>query len=199
MQLEQWTGEFGDNYTKRNFLSPELIKKRSKKFEEIIKPLIPVSLLEVGCNIGLNLIACLSFMRPPAVLAGVEPNQKARRVAEMSGMQAFKIFSDVGQNLNFFDGFFDIVLTCGVLIHCELSDAEKISREMLRVARKYVLFMEYFNKADEEIEYRGIKGLLWKRNWPEHFKNWGFGKQISCGFASKEQGFDDVHWWVYKK
>ncbi len=198
-QLDAWTGAFGDEYTKRNLISPELIKKRTKTLSAIIKPLNPASVLEVGCNMGLNLISCLGFLQLPAVVAGVEPNQKARRIAEMSGMQAFKVFPDVGQNLGFFDEFFDLVFTSGVLIHCELSEAEKVAKEMLRVARKYVLFMEYFNKADVEIEYRGVKGLLWKRNWPEHFRTWGFGKQISCGFAGKEQGFDDVHWWVYKK
>ena len=198
-QLAAWIGEFGDEYTQRNRLTPELIQKRTKVLESIIKPLNPASVLEVGCNIGLNMIACLPFMRPPAVISGVEPNLKARRVAEMTGMQAFKVFPDVGQKLEFFDNFFDVVFTCGVLIHCELTDAEKIAKEMLRVARKYVFFMEYFNKVDMEIEYHGIKGLLWKRNWPEHFKDWGYGKQISCGFSGKEQGFDDVHWWVYKK
>lgn len=198
-QLAAWTGEFGNNYTQRNQINPELIKKRAKTLEIIIKPLTPVSILEVGCNIGINLIACLPFMRPPAVVAGVEPNLKARRIAEITGMQAFRVFPDIGQNLEFFDSFFDLVFTCGVLIHCELSDAEKAAKEMLRVAKKQVLFMEYFNKTDMEMEYQGIKGLLWKRNWPEYFKSWGFGKQISCGFAGKDQGFDDVHWWIYKK
>ncbi len=199
LQLDAWTGKFGDEYTKRNPISPELIQKRAKTLENIIKPLAPVSILEVGCNIGLNLIACLSFMRPPAVLAGVEPNLRARRVAEMSGMQIFKVFPDAGQELGFFDSFFDLILTCGVLIHCELGEAEKIVGEMRRVSKKYLLFMEYFNKTDEEIEYQGEKGLLWKRNWPDHFKAWGLSKQISCGFAGKQQGFDDIHWWVYKK
>lgn len=180
-------------------IQPEVLQKRSRTLESIIRPLAPVSILEVGCNVGFNLIACLSFMRPPCVLAGVEPNQKVRRIAEMSGMQAFKVFPDVGQDLQFFDNFFDLVFTCGVLIHCDLPDAEKIAREMLRVARKNILIMEYFNKDDVEVEYRGIKGLLWKRNWPEKLKSWGYGKQVSCGFAGKEQGFDDVHWWVYKK
>jgi len=175
------------------------MKKRAKVFETILKPFNPVSVLEVGCNIGINLISCLTFMFPPAVVAGVEPNRKARRIAEIVGMQAFKVFEDIGQNLDFYDSYFDVVFSCGVLIHCDLRDAEQVAKEMLRVARKYVLFMEYFNKKDEEVEYRGVKGLLWKRNWPEYFRSWGFGKQVSCGFAGKDKGFDDVHWWVYKK
>lgn len=190
---------FGDEYTTRNQVTPELVKKRSKTLAAIIKPLAPASILEVGCNIGINLISILPWMPSPSVVVGVEPNEKARRVAEITGMQVFKVFPDSGQKLHFFDNFFDIVFTCGVLIHCDLSDAEKMAREMLRVARRYVLIMEYFNKQDQEIEYQGLKDLLWKRNWPEHLRSWGYGKQISCGFAGKDQGFDDVHWWVYKK
>ncbi len=198
-QLERWAGKFGDNYTLRNNITPELIKKRGDILKTIIAPLNPINVLEVGCNIGINLIAMMSFMRPPSVLCGVEPNEKARRIASMSGINVFQVFPDCGQDLQFLDNFFDLVFCCGVLIHCELEEAGKIVKEMQRVSRKHLLFMEYFNKTDEEIEYRGEKGLLWKRNWPDHFKAWGLGKQISCGFAGKQQGFDDVHWWVYKK
>ena len=195
-QLDRWTGTFGDDYTQRNKVSQELIQKRAETLYKIISPLMPVSILEVGCNYGTNLMACLPFMQPPAVMVGVEPNEKARRIAEIGGLN---VYPDCGQDLHFFSDHFDLVFTCGVLIHCELEDAEKIVKEMLRVARRHVLFMEYFNKVDEEIEYRGETGLLWKRNWPEHFRQWGLGKQVSCGFANASQGFDDVHWWVYKK
>ena len=157
---------------------------------------MPVGVLEVGCNIGGNMVALLTFMQLPGYVVGVEPNDRARRVAEMSGM---KVFPDIGQDLLFFDNFFDLVFCCGVLIHCDLKEAEKIAHEMYRISKRHILFMEYFSEKDQEVEYRDQKGLLWKRNWPEHFKAWGLGKQVSLGFASKNQGFDDVNWWVYKK
>lgn len=195
-QLERWMGKFGDDYSKRNVLSESLIKKRAEVLKQIIEPLRPVGIIEIGCNMGFNLGAILTFLPFPNFVCGVEPNDRARRVAEISNL---KVFPDCGQNLKFPDEFADILFTCGVLIHCELGEAGKIVREMCRVSKKYLLFMEYFDKADEEIEYHGEGGLLWKRNWPDHFKAWGLRKQISCGFAGKDQGFDDVHWWVYKK
>jgi spore coat polysaccharide biosynthesis protein SpsF len=196
LQLERWMGKFGDDYTKRNPLSEALIKKRAEVLRQIIEPLRPVGIIEIGCNMGINLGALLTFLPFPNFVCGVEPNEVARRVAEVSNL---KVFPDCGQNLKFPDEFADMVFTSGVLIHCALGEAEKIVREMRRVSKKYLLFLEYFNKTDEEIEYRGETRLLWKRNWPDHFKAWGLGKQISCGFAGKDQGFDDVHWWVYKK
>ena len=195
-QLQKWMGEFGNAYTKRNIPTESLIKGRIEVLKQIIEPLNPMGIIEVGCNIGINLVAIHSFLGFPNWACGVEPNERARRTAEIGNI---KVYPDCGHDLKFVDDFADLVFTVGVLIHCELGEAEKIVREMSRVSKKYLLFMEYFNKVDEEIEYRGETGLLWKRNWPEHFKAWGLGKQISCGFAGKHQGFDDVHWWVYKK
>lgn len=195
-QINAWIGKFGDDYTKRNVPTESLIKGRIEVLKQIIEPLKPMGIIEIGCNIGINLIAIGTFLRLPNWLCGIEPNERARRIAEIGNL---KVYSDYGHALKFVDKFADLLFTCGVLIHCELGEAEKIVVEMVRVSKKYLLFMEYFNKTDEEIEYRGEKGLLWKRNWPEHFKTWGLNKQISCGFAGKHQGFDDVHWWVYKK
>jgi len=189
-------GKFGDDYTKRSTISESLLKRRAETLKQIIDPLRPMGIVEIGCNIGINLVAISIFLAFPNWVCGVEPNERARRIAEISNM---KVYPDSGQNLKFLDEFADLLFTCGLLIHCELGEAEKIVREMMRVSKKYLLFMEYFNKIDEEIDYQGENGLLWKRNWPEHFKAWGLGKQVSCGFAGKARGFDDVHWWVYKK
>ncbi len=196
IQLEKWIGDFGNEYTKRNLLSESLVKKRAGTLKQIIEPLKPLGIIEVGCNLGLNLAALSTFVPFPNFICGVEPNERARRAVELGGM---KVFPDCGQDLRFMDEFADLVFTVGVLIHCQIEEVQKIVGEMRRVSRKYLLFMEYFNKTDEEVEYQGLKGMLWKRNWPEHFKLWDLEKQISCGFAGKDQGFDNVYWWVYKK
>lgn len=197
-QLERWMGNFGNKYTRRSILSPKIIIDRSIAFANILFQLkeVQISVLEVGCNIGGNLLALKPYFPPPGFIIGVEPNEMARRIAQINDCI---VFPDCGQKMNFMDRFFDLVFTCGVLIHCELSEAEKIVEEMNRVSKRYLMFMEYYEEQDREIPYREETELLWRRPWSEHFKKWGFDKPISSGFLPPEMGFDNVHWWVYER
>ncbi len=197
-QLERWTRDFGNDYTRRSMLSPDILFKRSIAFGTIFGKLEndPISVLEVGCNIGGNLLALKPHVLPPGVIIGVEPNERARRIAVINGTF---VFPDSGQELNFQDSFFDLVFTCGVLIHCELGEAEKIVWEMKRVSKRLLMFMEYFAETDEEIPYRKETEMLWRRPWPLHFQNWGLGNPIMSGFLTPEEGFDNVTLWIYQK
>jgi SAM-dependent methyltransferase len=204
IQLEKWAGYFGNDYTRRSLLSYETLVKRSMSFGTIFEllraePTVkydPASVLEVGCNIGINLLALKPHIFSPGVIVGVEPNEIARRIAILNGVT---VFPDCGQELSFLDGFFDLVFSCGMLIHCELEDAEKIVSEMKRVSSRLLMFLEYFATEDEEIPYRGETNLCWRRPWPTHFEKWGLGVPSFSGVLPIECGFDNVHWWIYKK
>lgn len=156
----------------------------------------PTSILEVGCNIGGNLLALKPHVFPPGILIGVEPCERARRLGLINGLT---IFPDCGQELHFLDDFFDLVFCCGVLIHCELEEAQKIVGEMNRVSKRLLMFMEYWNEDDVEVPYRKETNLLWTRPWSKHFKAWGLGEPMFGGFLNQEMGFDNVTFWIYSK
>ncbi len=191
-------GNFGNDYTRRSLLTPDILFNRSIALGNILAQLKddPTSILEVGCNIGGNLLALKPHIFPPGVIIGVEPCERARRIGLINGLT---IFSDCGQELHFMDNFFDLVFTCGVLIHCQIEEARKIVEEMNRVSKRLLMFMEYWHEEDEEIPYRKEIELLWRRPWDKHFKNWGLGYPILKGFLNKEMGFDNVNFWIYSK
>ena len=59
-QLDAWRGDFGNEYRDRNVADTATIAARTAMWTRILKPLAddpPLSILEVGANIGLNLRA----------------------------------------------------------------------------------------------------------------------------------------------
>jgi hypothetical protein len=114
-------------------------------------------------------------------------------------MWGLAVYPDFGHDLKFLDTFFDVVFTCGVLMHCDIEMAEKIADEMNRVSKRCLMFMEYFGNEDKEIPYREEKEYLWERPWPNYFKKWGFGEPAVYGFLEPDQGFDSINYWIYPK
>ena len=75
-QLEAWTGDFGDAYVARNQPDETVLQQRARTFGRILDRLgnaQPGSILEAGCNLGLNLRALRRVSR--AELVGVEDEQ----------------------------------------------------------------------------------------------------------------------------
>jgi hypothetical protein len=55
-QLVQWYGQFGDDYADRNAFEDWKMEPGKKAFQRIIGDIAVDSVLEIGSNIGLNLI-----------------------------------------------------------------------------------------------------------------------------------------------
>ena len=59
-QLDAWRGDFGNSYIDRNAQSAAGVSERARMWARVFERLpqgAPTSILEVGCNIGLNLRA----------------------------------------------------------------------------------------------------------------------------------------------
>jgi spore coat polysaccharide biosynthesis protein SpsF len=154
-QLNKWKGKFGDEYIERNRYDPAMRKEEFNKFiPEDVK-----TICEVGCNIGNNLetLKELGF-----TTLGVEPNKKA--VSEGVGLGRNIIEGDI---FNLTYGA-DLVLTCGVLEHIATKDLKRAFEQMAGVAKRYLLIIEYTAPQETEIEYRGEKKLLWKREYESY-------------------------------
>ena len=95
----------------------------------------------------------------------------------------------------------EFVFTIGVLIHIAPDDLLASCREMFRVSSQYVACAEYFNPTPVEIDYRGHRGVLFKRDfgafWLDNFPEL---ELVDYGFLWKRAtGLDDLTWWLFCK
>ena len=96
----------------------------------------------------------------------------------------------------------DLVFTAGVLIHIAPDDLGRATGEIVRVARKYVLCIEYFSHTAVEVSYRGQMGLLFKRDFGAFYLDRFFNlKCVDYGFLWQREFriFDNPNWWLFSK
>jgi len=153
--------------------------------------------LEVGCNRGYNLMALADLFEWD--LVGIDPNQHACELARASSAKFGVLLGHVF-DLPFKDGYFDLVLTVGVLIHIALADLPVALSEIYRVSRRYILVNEYFAEEETLIPYHNHNDLLWKRSFLKHYQTqFPDLALIRSGHWEREDGFDQTRWWVLEK
>ena len=202
-QLEAWAGQFGDEYVNRNDYADWKMGLGTEAFRRILGGLNIQSVLEVGSSIGLNLLFINEVFKGDIKLYAVEPNRKAfDELISQKRIRLEKAWNCDGFQLPLADSSVDLVFTAGVLIHVAPDDLDRITDEIVRVARKYVLCIEYFSHIPVEIPYRGQKGLLFKRDFGafylDRFPNL---KCARYGFLWQHEFpiFDNLTWWLFKK
>lgn len=195
-QLKVWESDFGTAYTDRNKADWHA---RVPVFQKILGGLPISRVLEVGCNRGHNLVALAELLGPEAEVVAVEPNQYARETARASSPKV-GVLRGNACDLPFRDGYFDLSFTSGVLIHIPLADLPTALREIHRVSSRYILAIEYFAEQETAIPYHGHAELLWKRDFPAHYRAlWPDLKIIRTGYLDTEADFDQAHWWLFEK
>lgn len=203
LQLDAWRGEFGDAYIERNESLTEVLRLRTRIWAELLKHMAvaePESMLEVGCNIGLNLRAIERLSG--AVLHAVEPNATARqRVVNDKVIAAERLHNAPGQNLPFGTGEIDLVFTTGVLIHVHPAELGRVADEMHRVSNRWILVAEYFAAKPESIPYHGRNDLLFKRDFGGFFLDRFNDLEIAADgfFWRRSSGMDDITWTLFRK
>lgn len=190
-----WSGEFGDDYVDRNAGGYET---RRSFWTDLSSRIGFSSVLEVGCNIGGNLRWLVPLL-PGGASFGIDVNRKAlaRLHAEVPGVNAI---SGLGRDLPFRDRSVDLVFTMGVLIHQPESTLPLVMVEMARTTARWVLMGEYFAEETTEVRYRGHDSALFKRDYgaifAALFPDWA---QADSGFLSRDEGWDDVTWWLFER
>lgn len=196
-QLKYWQGKFGDDYIKRNS-DLSLFERRKVFFSKLLKNYPDIhSIIEIGCNIGGNLYV-LQKINPALTLAGIEPNntavKKARKLIPSSQIINTSIFDCK------FKRKYDLVFTSGVLIHIADRDLPLALKLMYEISGMYILSVEYFSKTTQTIPYRNLTDALYKRPYDQIWLAVLPQLQlIQTGLADKSSGFDNCHWWLYKK
>jgi pseudaminic acid biosynthesis-associated methylase len=157
-QLALWRSEFGHDYTNRNDRDrPE----RVAAWRNLLDGIEPARVLEVGCNVGWNLV----YLERLGIreLYGIEPQPSAVERARYR-RPAFNVLHGTAFDLPFRDGFFDLVFTSGVLIHIAPDSLGTALDEIARVSRRWIAAIEYDHPSEQEVMYRGHAHALWKRD-----------------------------------
>ena len=193
-----WAGEFGLNYIDRNNSAPLLYSKvamwsRMLKGTNNIK-----SVRELGCNIGLNLVA-LKRLKPTLKLSGYEINEEAVKQASKFDVAEIKQGSIIEEIK---DEKVDLIFTAGVLIHINPNYLDNVYRNLVNGSNRYVLIAEYYNPGPTKITYRGYEDKLFKRDFAgDLIDNYGL-RLIDYGFVYKRDNWapqDDITWFLLEK
>ncbi|NLW05406.1 MAG: pseudaminic acid biosynthesis-associated methylase [Pseudomonadaceae bacterium] len=193
-----WAGEFGDNYINRNN-SEKLLFSKVAMWSNILRSANSIkSVKELGCNIGLNLLA-LNKLNPELKLSGVEINAEAARHAKelkVAQITNGTILEEINSEKS------DLVFTAGVLIHINPDHLKSVYDNLVNNSNRYVMVAEYYNPSPVNIDYRGNEERLFKRDFAgELIEQYGL-KLIDYGFIYKRDNWapqDDITWFLLEK
>ena len=202
-QIEEWIGNFGDDYTERNEFAAWKMPYGVKAFHRIINGLDIKSILEVGSNIGLNINYVSKVVKDDVKLYAIEPNKRAfKKLVSNKNIKLENVWNCDTFNLPLNYSSVDLVFTAGVLIHIHPDNLDRAIDEIVRIARKYVLCIEYFSHEPAEIKYRGQNGLLFKRDFGGYYLDRFPNLEcIRYGFLWEREFkiFDNLTWWLFEK
>ena len=138
MRTEQetfWAGQFGNDYVDRNIGDKTLASKTGNFAKFLSKTSGVNSCLEVGCNVGLNLIA-LSRLIPDIKMQGIEINEKAASEARKIGNT--EVFCGSVFEFPVKENSVDLAFTSGVLIHINPDKLTEVYDLLFRASRKWI-------------------------------------------------------------
>lgn len=193
-----WAGEFGNNYIERNN-SSKLLSSNIDLFRHILAKAPNVrSVLELGCNIGMNLHAIHSLY-PNIAIDGVEINKTAIELAMKNSN--FQIYNQSIIEPIKSTKCYDLVFSKTVLIHICPDHLQSVYKNLVNLSKRYIMVAEYYNSNPVSIEYRGHNEKLFKRDFAgELIDNFNL-KLIDYGFIYHRDKHpqDDITWFLMEK
>ena len=198
-QEKFWATDFGNDYPSRNE-GEKLVSSNVAIFSKIIKNCPTISsVAELGCNIGLNLMA-LHRINQDFRLRGYEINAKAAESASKANI-AEVINTSVVEPLDTSKKF-DLTFTKGVLIHINPDMLNAVYQNLYDLSNKYIMVYEYYNPTPVSVEYRGHQDKLFKRDFAGELIDKFNLKLIDYGFNYKRENYfpkDDATWFLMEK
>ncbi|MBK8982285.1 MAG: methyltransferase domain-containing protein [Ignavibacteria bacterium] len=172
-QEEVWKTNFGEEYNERNTYENKALDEvyvsdigitRTAMNEDFIGNLDrDMKILEVGCNIGIQLVNLqeMGFKN----LYGFELQPHAVELARQR-TKGINIIQATAYDIPFKDGFFDMVFSNRVLIHLNPDHISKAIAEIYRCTNDYIYGSEYYADELTEIKnYHGETNIAWKRDF----------------------------------
>ena len=199
-QEEFWQGNFGDEYVDRN-QSDLLLASNTSFFSKVFNRTGKIdSIMEFGCNIGMNLKAIRALL-PESNLSGIEINKRA--VDDLNKWEG-KAHVIEGSILDIeLDTRFDLTLIKGVLIHINPERLDDVYTRLYNFSDKYICIAEYYNPTPVTIPYRGHDNRLFKRDFAgELMSKYSDLELVDYGFLYHNDPIfpqDDITWFLMKK
>jgi len=192
-QEEAWAGEFGDAYTARNRVT---WWDRIPFWKRILSQTGVRSAYELGCNAGWNLSAIQAAAQRHIECIGVDVNERAVLQARAAGLRAVLLREPQGKTPAILPC--ELAFTAGVLIHVAPENLHATVSHLVEMSVDWVLAVEYVSEsgADEPIEYRGEKDLLWRRNYGAVLE----AHQVKIvDYGDECPGFDRCTYWLGRR
>ena len=198
-QEQFWATDFGNDYPSRNE-GEKMISSNLALFSKIFKNCPEVqSVAELGCNIGLNLIA-LNRINKQLKLRGYEINEKAAKTASEEDIAEI-VNTTVVEALDA-STTFDLTFTKGVLIHINPEMLHAVYQNLYDLSNRYILVCEYYNPSPVSIDYRGNKDRLFKRDFAGELITMYALKLVDYGFNYQHDPYltqCDSTWFLLSK
>lgn len=199
-QERLWRGAFGDEYTQRNASAAQL-RSNLAHFSRMLRGAAGVrSVVELGCNRGLNLQA-LHTLAPQLHLTAYEINAVAAEAAQKLGIADVYCKSILDLDLDAAKPS-DLSFTKGVLIHIDPDKLPAAYDALYRLSNRYILVCEYYNPAPVMVPYRGTTGTLFKRDFAGELMDRFDLSLVDYGFAYHRDNYfplDDCTWFLLQK
>lgn len=187
-----YAGPVGEAYAKRNRGVGERRLPFWRKIDDLLDYEVE-SVLEIGCGEGENLAWWSASFEQPV---GLDVSATAlRRLPE-------KAQGVVGSAnaLPFQDSAFDLVISAGLMMHVPEPDLPRVMDEAVRVAKRWLVVVEYEDTYLREIPWHGLRDVLWAR--PVSYQLWQRHprlKPLDRGSLTKSEGFDRMDWSLWSK
>ena len=200
-----WSTDFGNDYITRN--SDEVLKKSNDNFFKNIfdKNGNISNSLEVGANIGLNLISLKKIFKKQdqyAIEINSQACEKLSKILPKANIYNGSLLDFDIENSEFGCKKFELVLSKTFLIHINPDFINNVYDKLFMLSKKYILICEYFNPEPVDVIYRGFKKKLFKRDFAfEMIKRFNL-KLKSYGFAyhlDEEFPQDNINWFLLEK
>lgn len=201
-QEKFWAGSFGNEYIDRfDNKREKWLAANAASFEKIFSYTEGIrSIIEFGAGIGANLTAIKKII-PAAELSAVDINKKAA-VALRQNQNIKNVYHQ--SILDFWpERAWDMAFTKGVLIHINPDHLSEAYKTLYDSSNRYILISKYYNPTPIEINYRGHRDRLFKRDFAgEILEQYPDLRLVNYGFEYHRDNnycFDDLNWFLLEK
>jgi SAM-dependent methyltransferase len=146
---DEWRKDMGDwyfslppNWQLRAYMWGGIVPIIKKETDEL-------SVLEVGGGCGYNLNAIGLYYLPKKITrcVNLEPSPTQREFCQKT-YNDMEVVDGMVDKMPFKDGEFDLVVSAGLLLHIPREDLDQSLREIFRVAKRYVVIIEYWSEEE---------------------------------------------------
>lgn len=197
-QKEFWLSEFANSYMNRNsnidYVNNNYKEKTGLTEEEVFIEFFSdldkdLKILEVGCNVGvkISILQKMGFTN----LTGLELNKNAYEIAKKNYPDIEFINSDIEEYET--DKKYDLVYTCGVLIHLNPAIISNVVKKIFSLSKIYIFGFESYSEKLQEVRYRENLHVQWKQDflgvYMKNFPELEILKQKKITYLNDEKAF----------